>query len=86
LDRVARFFFCRGAGRKSPASLQKELAPCQTKKLSVFEIHLISAFLEQFNFEKVGLLHKYLPVNSCREMLAGGFCPPSSKHLKAKRL
>ena len=34
LDRVTRPF-SREAGPKSPASLEKGLAPCQTKKLSV---------------------------------------------------
>jgi hypothetical protein len=40
--------------------------------------------LEQFDFEKVGLLGKDLLANSCREMLAGELCPPSSKHFKRK--
>jgi hypothetical protein len=39
--------------------------------------------LEQFNFEKVGLLGKDLLATPCREMVAGGLGPPLSNHLKA---
>jgi hypothetical protein len=39
---------------------------------------------EQFNFEKVELLCKDLPVNPCRAMVAGELCSPLSNHLKAK--
>jgi hypothetical protein len=42
--------------------------------------------LEQINFETVCLLCKDLPANPCREMLAGGLCPPLSKHFKRKML
>jgi hypothetical protein len=44
------------------------------------------SLLEQFNFEKVGLLCKDLLANSCREMLAGELCSPSSKYFKRKML
>ena len=42
--------------------------------------------LEQIIIENVHLLCKDLFANPCREMLAGGLCPPLSKHLKAKKL
>jgi len=42
--------------------------------------------LEQFNFEKVGLLCKDLFANPCREMLAGELCSPSGNHFKVKTL
>jgi hypothetical protein len=45
-----------------------------------------SEVLEQINFEKVYLLGRDFPANPCREMLAGGLCPPLSKHFKRKML
>jgi hypothetical protein len=35
---------------------------------------------------KVVPLGRDLRTNPCREMLAGGLCPPSSKHFKRKIL
>jgi hypothetical protein len=46
----------------------------------------VSAEMEHFNFEKVGLLCKDLLANPCREMLAGELYSPSSKHFKRKIL
>jgi hypothetical protein len=36
------------------------------------------------NIENVYLLCKDLPANPCREIVAGGLCPPSSDNLKRK--
>jgi hypothetical protein len=48
--------------------------------------HSGAKFPEQINIEKVYLLCKDLLANPCREMLAGGLCPPLSKHFKCKML
>jgi hypothetical protein len=42
--------------------------------------------LEQFNFEKVGLLCKDLFANPCREMPDGELCSQSGKYFKRKML
>jgi hypothetical protein len=41
---------------------------------------------EQFTNKTSELLCKDLFANPCREMLAGGLCPPLSKHFKRKIL
>jgi hypothetical protein len=38
------------------------------------------------NFDKVYPLCKDLPANPCREMPAGKFRPPASRHLKVQML